>query len=182
MHVSIRRACRPSGSEPEDSVMLPLTASDIRSSWLNTTLSERKNIVLPDLDGIGWEGIDFLGWRDRKLPQLGYVVAVVDDAPAGLLLRQADAKPSSRAQCSWCADVTLPNDVVLFTAKRVGEAGRRGDTVGTLACAGFECSVNARRRPPSAYLGFDVDAARLRRVEALQANVEGFVRSIRDGM
>ena len=162
--------------------MHALTPADIRSSWLNTTLSERGNIALPDLDDLDWEKLDFLGWRDRKYPQLGYVIAVVDGAPAGLLLRQAESKPRARAQCVWCADVTLPNDVALFSTKRAGDAGRRGDTVGTLVCSEFECSVNARRRPPSAYLGFDVDAARERRVEALRSNVENFVRGIRDGL
>jgi hypothetical protein len=32
-----------------------------------------------------------------------------------------------------------------------------------------------------AYIGFDVEAARLQRIEALQGHVDGFVRDIRDG-
>jgi hypothetical protein len=161
--------------------MRPLVESDIRSSFLNTSLSERKAIAVPDLGGVDWERLDFLGWRDRKLAQVGYIVVELDGAPAGLLLRQAEARPRSRAQCSWCADVTLPNDVVLFSTKRTGDAGRRGDTVGTLVCAHFECSANVRRRPATAYIGFDVEAARQRRVEALRTNVEAFARGIRDG-
>lgn len=176
------RPRRRARAEDERPLMLPLTASDIRSSWLNTTLSERKAVVLPDLAEIDWQSIDFLGWRDRTFPLVGYVVAFVDDSPAGVLLRQGENKPIARAQCSWCADVTLPNEVVFFSAKRAGDAGRRGDTVGTLACSTFECSVNARRRPPSAYLGFDVAAARERRMEMLRENVTGFLRGIRDGV
>ncbi|MFW8746237.1 FBP domain-containing protein, partial [Mesorhizobium japonicum] len=80
--------------------------------------------------------------RDPKLPQLGYVVAEVDGRPVGMLLRQAERGPRARAQCSWCEDVQLPNEVVFFAARRAGEAGRRGDTLGSLVCAHFECSVN----------------------------------------
>lgn len=162
--------------------MLPLTDDVIRASFLNATRSERKAIALPpDLETIEWDARDFLGWRDPKLPLLGYVVLPLDGGPVGVILRRAESRPNGRAQCSWCADVDLPNDVVMFSAKRAGDAGRRGDTVGTLVCAEFECNHNARRRPRSAYLGFDVEAARQRRIEMMRENVEGFVRSIRDG-
>ena len=76
----------------------------------------------------------------------------------------------------------LPNDVLLFTAKRVGDAGRRGDTVGTLACDRFQCNENARRLPPLAYTGFDREAARAGRIIAMRESVEGFVRAVRDGL
>jgi hypothetical protein len=162
--------------------MHALTDADIRNAFLNASKSERKAIALPDLDAVEWDAIDFLGWRDPKLPLVGYVVVHLDGVPAALLLRQTDARPIGRAQCSWCADVQLPNDVVMFSAKRAGDAGRRGDTVGTFVCERFECNVNAHRTPTSAYLGFDVDAARERRIEMLRENVTGFVRSIRDGV
>jgi hypothetical protein len=96
-------------------------------------------------------------------------------------VRQSEGSTRSRAQCSWCEDVQLPNDVALFSAKRSGQAGRNGNTVGTLVCAAFECSTNVRKRPAMAYLGFDIDAARTRRIEALQAHVQAFALDIRDG-
>lgn len=162
--------------------MRPFTEADIRASFLNSSLRERKTLQLPDdLDLTPWERLDYLGWHDRKLPQVAYIAVELDDAPAALLLRRADAKPRSRAQCSWCADVQLPNDVVLYTAKRAGEAGRRGDTVGVLVCENFECSANVRKLPPSAYLGYDREAARDRRIEALRENVTAFARAVRDG-
>jgi hypothetical protein len=162
--------------------MLPLTEARIRVSFINASRSERTNVLVPtDLEEIAWDRLDFLGWRDRKLAHVGYVVTELDDGPVGLILREADTKTRSRPQCSWCNDVELPNDVVLFTAKRVGDAGRRGDTVGTLVCANFECSRNVRKLPPSAYLGFDREAARDRRIEALRENVTNFVSALRDG-
>lgn len=158
--------------------MSPLDGALIRASFANVSVRERKNIVLPDLDAIDWTRIDYLGWRDPKLPLVGYVVTIVDDAPVGLLLRQTESTPRRRTQCAWCADVTLPNEVVLFSTRRSGPAGRRGDSVGTYVCRDFECNANARRTPPVAYIGFDVEAAREERIRTLQRNVTGFMREV----
>ena len=82
---------------------------------------------------------------------------------------------------SWCEDVTLPNDVVSFNARRAGAAGRKGDSISTLVCAAFECPVNVRTQPTARYVGFDVEAAMQRRIAALAEHVEGFARAVRDG-
>ncbi|WP_296192251.1 FBP domain-containing protein [uncultured Microbacterium sp.] len=162
--------------------MHALTEAQIASSLINATQSERKNITVPENFGeTAWDAIDFYGFRDRKLALAGYVIVELDGVPTGLVLRQAESTPRARAQCSWCNDIKLPNDVVLFTAKRAGDAGRKGDTVGTLVCDRFQCNVNARKRPPLAYVGFDVEAARVARVEAMREHVTEFVRAVRDG-
>ncbi len=161
--------------------MIPLTENQIRSSFVNASQRERKELTLPDLAQLRFDELDYLGWRDRKQPALGYVVAIVDGEPVGVLLRQADGRIRSRPQCSWCEDVHLPNDVVFFIAKRAGKAGRNGNTLGTLVCAGFECSANVRKRPPTAYVGFDVEAARQQRIDALREHVGAFVRRVMDG-
>ncbi|WP_395638927.1 FBP domain-containing protein [Pseudolysinimonas sp.] len=158
--------------------MQSLTADAIRASFLNVSQRERTAIPLPDLDTVAWEKVDFLGWRDRKQPLLGYVVADLDGEPAGVLLRQAEP-PRARAQCSWCEDVQLPAPVVFFSAKRSGDAGRRGDTVGTLVCAGFECSAHVRKLPTMAYLGFDREAERERRIGVLRERVGDFLTNLR---
>ncbi len=158
--------------------MRALTADAIREAFLNVSQRERKAIPLPDLGAVDWERLDYLGWRDPKQPLLGYVVADVDGAVAGILLRQAEP-PRARAQCSWCEDVQLPHPVVFFSAKRTGDAGRRGDSIGTLVCAGFECSANVRKLPTLAYLGFDREAERERRILALREHVANFVANLR---
>lgn len=160
--------------------MNPLTEGVLRASLVNSSLKERQNLTFPDLASLKWDQLDYLGWRDRKTRSLGYVVVELDGEPTGIVLRQADARPGAKAQCSWCQDVQLPNEVVFFGARRAGNAGRNGNTVGSLVCAHFECSVNVRRRPAMAYLGFDVDAERLRRIEVLRENVRNFVRNVRD--
>ncbi|ALE05841.1 translation elongation factor [Arthrobacter sp. ERGS1:01] len=162
--------------------MRPLTEKTIRSSFLNASQRERNSLTLPaDFDTTDWDNLDFFGWRDSKLPAVGYVFGEFDGGPAGIMVRQVESKLRSRPQCSWCEDVTLPNDVVYFSAKRAGAAGRNGNTVGTLVCANFECSANVRTRPPLPYAGFDFDAAQQRRVAALAENYRNFANKIRDG-
>lgn len=161
--------------------MLPLTEAQLRASFVNVSLRERKAVIMPDLSSVDWESLDCLGWRDPKQPKLGYVVCTVDDRPVGALLRQSDGSTISRPQCSWCEDVHLPNDVVLFSARLAGKAGRAGDTIATLVCDEFQCSENVRRLPVATYDGHDVWATRDRRIAQLQQHAERFLRRVRDG-
>lgn len=158
--------------------MHALDEARLRASFVNVSRRERAAIVIPDLDAVPWDDREYLGWRDPKQPLAGFVVAELDGEPVGVLLRQAERTPTARAQCSWCADVQLPNDVVFFAARRAGAAGRRGDSVGSLVCAGFECPVNVRRRPPLAYEGFDRDAEIVRRIGVLRQHVTDFVARV----
>jgi hypothetical protein len=159
--------------------MLPITVEALRASFVNASRREVTEMTVPDLDPVDWDGLTFLGWRDPKTPRRAYaVVPTLDGDLVGIALRQAEASPRSRAQCSWCQDVKLPNDVVFYSAKRSGPAGRKGDTVGTLVCQDFQCSRNVRRTPPPAYEGYDVDAARLQRMEDLQLRVAAFATEV----
>ena len=162
--------------------MLPLTEQSIRASFVNASRKEVSDLTLPArFDDVDWESLDYLGWRDPRAPRRAYVVVPTDAEVVGILLRQAEASPRSRAQCTWCQDVTLPNDVVFYAAKRAGSAGRKGDTVGTLVCADFECSANVRKPPPPAYLGFDVEAARQGRMASLRERAAAFAANVAAG-
>ncbi|WP_223690466.1 FBP domain-containing protein [Leifsonia poae] len=162
--------------------MISLTEPLIRSSFVNASRKEVSDMSLPlDFAEVDWTAHDYFGWRDRKIARRGYVVVELDDAPVGILLRQAEAKSLARPQCSWCQDVNLSNEVVFYSARRAGPAGRNGDTVGTLVCAQFGCSANARKRPPVAYIGFDVDAARAERMAVLRERARSFARSVLHG-
>jgi hypothetical protein len=159
--------------------MIPLTKSAITASFVNASRKVVADISFPaDFDDLDWSRLDYLGWRDPKIKRRSYVVVPLAGDPVGIVLRQADASPSRRAQCSWCRDVKLPNDVVLFSAQRAGAAGRNGDTVGTLICENFECSANVRKAPSVAYIGFDVDAAREERMQMLRARSAGFAAEV----
>ncbi|MCC8906462.1 FBP domain-containing protein [Curtobacterium sp. NPDC087082] len=160
--------------------MLPISEKTIRTSFVNASRKETGDLTLPaDLETVDWDALDYLGWRDPKLARRAYaVVPTLEGDLVGILFRQAEASPRARAQCSWCQDVKLPNDVVFYSAKRSGKAGRNGNTVGTLVCQDFQCSRNVRRTPPLAYEGYDVEAARLQRIEDLQLRAASFAAEV----
>ena len=163
--------------------MIFLDEKIIRESFVNASRKEVSDLTLPlDLSEMDWERLDYLGWRDPKVAKRAYIVVPSDDGPVGIILKQAEAAPRSRAQCSWCQDVKLPNDVVLYSARRVGSAGRNGNTVGTLICSEFQCSANVRKLPPSAYLGYDVEAARQQRIDVLRQRASDFALGIVHGI
>ena len=159
--------------------MLAVTESTIRASFANASKKEVSDMSLPEsFDSIDFERLDYFGWRDRKIARRAYIAVPTDDGLVCVMLKQAEAAPRQRAQCSWCQDVTLPNDVALFTARRAGAAGRNGNVIGTLVCANFECSSNVRKLPPMAYIGFDAEAARIDRILTLQIRATDFVAGV----
>ncbi|WIB26428.1 FBP domain-containing protein [Curtobacterium sp. MCSS17_015] len=159
--------------------MLPLTIEALRASFVNASRRELADMTVPDLDAVAWDDLTYFGWRDPKTARrAAAVIPTLEGGLVGILFRQAEASPRSRAQCSWCQDVKLPNDVVFYAAKRSGSSGRKGNTVGTLVCQDFQCSRNVRRTPPPAYEGYDVEAARLRRMEDLQVRVATFAAEV----
>ena len=160
--------------------MLPIDERTIRASFCNASRKEASSAALPPGFGeIDFTQLDFLGWADPKMPRRSYIVAH-DDAgsPVAVMLQQAEQRTLARAQCSWCEDVTLRNDVQFFAARKAGSAGRNGNTLGVLICANFGCSANVRRLPPLAYEGYDREAAREQRILRLQQHVQGFLREL----
>lgn len=159
--------------------MQPLTREQITSAFRGATRSEVKRVTFaPDFDDVDFGGLEFYGWRDPKMPRRSYIVVPHDDGPVALLLTQAEAKPRSRAMCSWCHDVNLTDESVLFTVRRAGAAGRKGDTLGVLACAHFRCSTNVRQLPPAYHKGTDLDAIRSERIADLRQRIGKFVDSV----
>ncbi len=162
--------------------MHALSASDLRASFINASRKERSDASIPDLDSLDFDALDYLGWRDTKYDGRAYaVIPASDGEPVGILLRQADATPRVRTQCSWCRDVRLPHDVVFYAAKLAGPAGKRGSTVGTLVCRDFQCSENVRRDPPRPFPGYDMDAAREDRIAVLRGASGSFADRVRRG-
>ena len=158
--------------------MIVLDEKTIRASFVNASRKELSELNLPDLGVLAWDRLDYLGWRDPKFARRAYIVVPSGDDLLGVVLKQAEADPRRRAQCAWCQDITLPNDVVLYAARRAGHGGRNGNTVGTLLCENFECSKNVRMLPPSAYLGYDREAARDARIQGLRQNAASFATTV----
>ena len=133
--------------------MTPLTEPELRACLVNATRGEASRMSVPlDLDDVDWSRLDFLGWRDRKIPTRGYIIRQTADAVTGLMLRAAEARMSPRrsAMCLLCRAVDKANRISLFTTRKTGAAGRNGDTVGTYICAGLDCSSQLRAPSRSA--------------------------------
>lgn len=159
--------------------MRPIDERAIRASFINASRKEVSSLSLPQgFAELDFDRLDYLGWSDQKYARRAYVVTEVDGILTGVLLQRAEQRVLARAQCSWCEDITLRNDVQFFSARKAGAAGRNGDTIGTLACAEFGCSHNVRRLPPLAYEGYDRETARDLRILRLQENVTGFLRAV----
>ncbi|MDF8266079.1 FBP domain-containing protein [Luteipulveratus sp. YIM 133296] len=166
--------------------MNPLSDKQIRMSFTNASRREANQAILPDLDAVDWENLDYLGWRDAKRPQLAYVVLERDGEPAGVLLRSVPRPERRRAMvCVWCEDVVVTDDVSMYIARRAGASGRRGNTIGTLICTELICSQNVRRKPTVSEVGSDDDADRQRlverRIEGLRKRSARFIDQVSNG-
>jgi hypothetical protein len=130
-----------------------LTEAAIRRSMVNSSRSETAALALPrDFAELDWAALDVLGWRDRNAALRGYLVHERDGGPLGIALRAAETRMSARrsAMCLLCHTVQSADAISLFTARRVGEAGRNGNTVGTYVCTDLRCSTRVLAVPPSA--------------------------------
>ena len=160
----------------------PLTDAEIRSSFVNCSKGEATRLNLPrDLASLGWDDLDYLGWRDPQAPARGYLVAEHDDRLRGLVLRAPSAGVGRRASmCSLCLTVRS-GGVALMVAPRAGKAGQRGHSVGTPMCADLACSLYVRGLLSTGAVVHETLTVD-QRVDRLNANVHAFVaRAMRAG-
>jgi hypothetical protein len=165
----------------ESSAMQPITPQHIRSSFVNASRSEAAKLNLPkDFDSLDWESLDFLGWRDERMPLRGYLVVPGPDGLTGIMLRapEGGARKNRSVLCELCRDVFSKEDVLLWVAKRAGQSGRDGNTVGTLICADFLCCGNVRKEPPANEINPDPAAVVLRQIEGLMERTAQFLARV----
>ena len=162
--------------------MRPMTEQQVRRSFVNCSRGEAQGLTLPrgfaDLD---WAELDLLGWRDPKAPLRGYLVLDVADGPVGLAVRAADSRMSSgtAVMCLLCQTGQSGDAVSLFTARRTGEAGRSGNTVGTYICADLRCSDRVRTEIPPWLQQRDPAEVVAERAAELRDRAEGFLAAVR---
>src|SRR5699024_6692711 len=102
-------------------IMRPIDEREIRASFINASRKEVSSLSLPSaFSEIDFDRLDYLGWADQKFARRAYVVTEVDGVLTGVLLQRAEQRVLARAQCSWCEDVTLRNDVQFFSARKAG--------------------------------------------------------------
>lgn len=164
--------------------MQKITAQQIRSSFINASRSEAAKLTLPkNFESIEWDSLEFLGWRDEKMPQRGYLVLPVNGKPTGIMLRAPEGGSGKKRAvlCELCRDVFSKADVYLWVAKRAGQSGKDGNTVGTLICAEFGCSANVRKEPPVNEINPDPAAVVLKQIAGLEFRAGQFLGRVRHG-
>jgi hypothetical protein len=136
--------------------MQPLTEDQIRESFVNTTKGEAERLPMPV-----WRG----------------------DRPVSFVLRAAERRIRSgiSAMCSLCHMPQPGSQVTLFAAPRSGEAGRKGDTVGTYICADLGCSAIIRIAPPAAPMQLPPEEIVQRRIAGLQERLDSFTQTVLAG-
>lgn len=131
--------------------MKAMTETDIRAAMVNAQPGEAAAMPLPGLHEVVWDDREYLGWRDPQAPQRAYLVYWRDDRPLGLALRASESRlQAGSAMCSLCQTLQPAGQVRMFSAAVVGEAGRRGNSVGTYICSDLGCSLLIRIAPPRA--------------------------------
>ena len=81
--------------------------------------------------------------------------------------------------CLLCEPPQPADAVSLFTARRAGEAGRNGNTVGTYICADLACSHRVRTDIPPWLRERNPAEVVAERVDELRNRVLGFVDAVR---
>ncbi|NLE81558.1 MAG: FBP domain-containing protein [Rhodococcus sp.] len=157
--------------------MDPITERDIRSSFVNCSKGDAKRLPVPqDLDDRPWDDLDFLGWTDPSFPGRGYVVVPQDDRLVGVALRHEVGGFRKSQMCTICLTTHPSGGVSLMVARKTGESGRRGNTVGTYICQDLACSLYARRKKtPSLGRQFRDDTPLDERIERVRSNIDTFV-------
>ncbi|HEY1918528.1 MAG TPA: FBP domain-containing protein [Streptosporangiaceae bacterium] len=163
--------------------MKPIAEQDIRLSFVNCSKGEASRVNLPpDFPDLPWEDLDFLGWRDRGALDRAYLVAERDGALIGVTLRTTSGKArnfTARSMCSLCLTTRTSGEVTLMTARRRGEAGRQGNSVGQYLCTDLACSLYVRgyRHPatgPDLDESLSVDA----KIARARANLDAFLAKV----
>lgn len=162
--------------------MKALTDSQLREGFTNCSKREAAGIALPDLAAVSWDDLDFLGWRNPRTPRRAYLAVEVDGQAVGLVLRAAEHRGASGAMrssmCEFCQTVHSAGGVTLFTAKKSGSSGRRGDSVGTYICSDLACSAYVRGLKRPVRIQPQSTLTEAERVGRLTGKLNGIVRRV----
>lgn len=159
--------------------MRPLTEEDVRSSFVNASADELRLVALPaDFVLADWDHLDFLAWRDPRARGRGYLITELHEGePVGVVLRAAEGTSRARSgMCNLCHTMQPADQVVLYSARKAGEAGAYGDSVGTYICADLSCHEMVRLAAPLA--PSEVRASVDRKIDGTRSRAEAFVERV----
>lgn len=131
--------------------MRPLTEADVRASFVNADADELRLMEMPhDFLLVDWDYLDFFAWQDPAASRRGYVLVPEGDRVVGVVLRATEPGRGRAGMCNICHTMQPGNQIALLSARRAGEAGKRGDSFGTYMCADLSCHENVRLAHPLA--------------------------------
>ncbi|MGO2745324.1 FBP domain-containing protein [Microbacterium sp.] len=161
--------------------MRALTESDVRASFINATDDELGMIEMPhDFILVDWDFHDFLAWRDPASSKRGCVLVEIGGSTVGIVLRASDAGRARSGMCNICHSMQPGNQVALFSARRAGPAGLRGDSIGTYMCADLSCHENVRLAHPLAPNEIRAEGQVDVRLDGTRRRMERFVARIQE--
>lgn len=161
--------------------MRALTEAEIRASFVNADDDELRVMEMPhDLLLIDWDYLDFFAWRDPGAGRRGYVLTQHEGKISGVVLRASDPGHHRSGMCNICHTLQPGNQVALFSARRVGEAGARGDSVGTYMCADLSCHENVRLAHPLAPNEVLAPGQVDFRLDGTRRRMEGFAKRVQE--
>ncbi|HWV49055.1 MAG TPA: FBP domain-containing protein [Microbacterium sp.] len=159
--------------------MRALTETDVRASFVNAEPDELRVMEMPhDFVLTDWDYLDFFAWRDPSVARRGYVLAQLDGGVVGVVLRATDPGRARNGLCNICHTLQPGNQVVMFSARRAGPAGARGDSIGTYMCADLSCHENVRLAHPLAPNEIRASGQVDMRLDGTRRRMEGFVARV----
>jgi hypothetical protein len=156
-----------------------MNEEQLRAAFVNADADERRVAAMPhDLVLTDWDHLDFFAWRDPNTRGRAYLVAEREGQPVGVVLRAAEGTSRARsAMCNVCHTMQPGDQVTLFTARKAGDAGAHGDSIGTYLCADLSCHENVRLAAPLA--PSEIRASVDRRIDGTKHRAEAFVDRVR---
>jgi hypothetical protein len=165
--------------------MRSISEGEVRASFVNCSKGEAQRLNLPrDFAETAWGDLDFLGWRDPGAPERGYLVVAGDDVGGhvvGVSLRAGVGGGrgfTARSICTLCKTTRTGGGVALLSARRAGESGRNGNTVGQYICSDLACSLYVRGKKVSAGTLLDETLDLDSRIARVRKGVDAFLGRI----
>lgn len=162
--------------------MEQISEAAIRASFINCTKGEASRMNLPrDFAELPWPDLDFLGWRDPGAPDRGYLVAEQRGRIVGVALRSGTGGGggfTARGICTICKTTRTGGGVALMSARRAGESGRNGNSVGQYICADLACSLYIRGKKVSAGTLLDETLDLTSRIERVRSGLDLFLKRV----
>lgn len=158
--------------------MQALTEADVAHALRNATAEEVKHLTVPIGFYIAdWDHQDFYAWVDPRHAGRGYLIVQTGAEATGIVLRRAEGHSRARsALCNICHTMQPGDQVAMFTARKAGQAGERGDSIGTMMCADLSCHDNVRLAAPLA--PSEVRASVDRRIDSTRMRAENLVAQV----